>query len=153
MGLSAIVVASLRLNAETWLDDYPPDIREAFGAMSEKARRQRIPFAILFGSLLLAAVAFGLGWLFSADGAPGSGHVFVYFFVVFTTFNLIDLILLDWLWFVRFQPDFVVLPGTRGLAGYADYSFHFRAFLKGVAGTIVVALLVAGGAVGLRLLA
>ena len=42
-------------------------------------------------------------------------------------FNLVDLILLDWLLFTYIQPRFVVLPGTEGLAGYRDYWFHFRA--------------------------
>jgi hypothetical protein len=29
--------------------------------------------------------------------------------------------------FVTIQPAFVVLEGTRGLAGYSDYWFHFEA--------------------------
>jgi len=34
-------------------------------------------------------------------------------------------VVLDWLIFVTIQPDFVVIPGTEGLAGYKDYGFHF----------------------------
>ena len=152
VALSALIVGSLRLNAETWLSDYPPDIREAFGPMSEKARRQRTPFAILFGAILLATLTLGLWWLHRADGTPGFTHIFIYFLVVFTTFNLIDLVVLDWLWFVWIQPDFIVLPGTEGLEGYKDYGFHFRAFLIGLTGTLVMALVIAGTVVGIRLL-
>jgi hypothetical protein len=38
----------------------------------------------------------------------------------------------------------IVLPGTEGAQGYRDYGFHFRAFLKGVAGSLVASLLIAG---------
>lgn len=41
--------------------------------------------------------------------------------------NVIDVVIVDWLIFVAIQPDWVVLPGTSGLAGYDDYWFHFEA--------------------------
>ena len=69
---------------------------------------------------------------------------FLHTFIVLMTFNLVDLILLDWIFFVRVQPRFVVLPGTEGLAGYRDDWFHFIGFLKGTAGIIVFSALVAG---------
>ncbi len=150
VALGAVIVGSLRLNAETWLNDYPPDIRKAFGPMSEKARRQRIPLGILFGVVLVGALALGLVWLFRADGSPGFTDIFVYVFALTTTFNLFDLLILDWLWFVKLQPSFVILPGTEGMEGYKDYGFHFRAFLVGLAGTFATALLTAGVAAGIR---
>jgi hypothetical protein len=59
-------------------------------------------------------------------------------------FNLVDLLVLDWLIFVTIQPRIIVLPGTEGMEGYRDYGFHFRAFLKGVAGSLIAGLIVAG---------
>jgi hypothetical protein len=53
-------------------------------------------------------------------------------------------LLIDWLLFVRVRPAFVVLPGTEGMAGYDDYAFHWRAFLKGTAGIAVLSVMVAG---------
>ncbi|MDH3734751.1 MAG: hypothetical protein OEU54_14585 [Gemmatimonadota bacterium] len=58
-----------------------------------------------------------------------------------SVFNLVDLLILDWLILVRIQPGFVVLPGTEGLAGYDDYRFHGHAFLIGTTGILVVSLL------------
>lgn len=42
-----------------------------------------------------------------------------------------DLLILDWLIFVTIQPDFIVIPGTEGLAGYKDYWFHFEVSFLG----------------------
>jgi hypothetical protein len=49
------------LNPEIWLPDYPPDIKERFGPMSERAKRQRrladIPvFLVLMGLLVLSSI-------------------------------------------------------------------------------------------------
>jgi hypothetical protein len=146
MGLAFIGIAYL--NPETWLPEYPPDVREKFGPMSERAKRQRrlagLPvFLLLFATIVLSAVQF----------AQIGGSVFfaVFFgtFIVQLTFNAADLVILDWLIFVTLRPGFVVLPGTEGAEGYRDYGFHFRAFLKGVAGSLVASLLVAGAVSGI----
>lgn len=36
------------------------------------------------------------------------------------------------------------LPGTEGMAGYRDYSFHFRQFLRGAFGSVAGGLVIAG---------
>ena len=50
---------------------------------------------------------------------------------MFGTFNVLDCFVLDWA-LVYWQPRFMVLPGTEGMAGYTDYWFHFRGFLIGI---------------------
>ncbi len=144
--LSLVIFGSFAVNPEVWLNDYPPDIRNKFGPMSQKARRQRIPFAVLFLAISLGTVIVGFArvvqWL---GGDAGALEAFIYAYLVFQVFNLIDLLVLDWLIFVRWQPKFVVLPGTEGLAGYKDYGFHFRGFLVGLAIGAVGAAAFAGG--------
>jgi hypothetical protein len=147
MSLSFLGIAYL--NPEIWLADYPPDIREKFGPMSEKARKHRrlagIPvFLLLFGFLILSAVQLA---------RIGGGSIFLAVllgtFAVLMVFNVVDLLILDWLIFATIQPRFVVLPGTEGMEGYRDYGFHFRAFLKGIAGSLIVSLIIAGSAVAI----
>ena len=137
-------VGAAYLNPEIWLPDYPPDIRERFGPMSERAKRQRrlvgIPvFLLLAGVLVLSSVRLA---------QIGSESIFfsVCFgtFVVLVVFSAVDLLILDWLVFVTLRPKIVVLPGTEGAKGYGDYGFHFRAFLKGLAGSLIGSLIVAG---------
>ena len=37
--LGVVITLSQVLNAEIWLDDYPPDIKEKFGPLSQRAKR------------------------------------------------------------------------------------------------------------------
>ena len=85
----------------------------------------------------------------SSPEAPGWGDVsflqlFLNAFGVAFAFNLFDLLLLDWLMFCTITPKFVVIPGTEGMEGYKDYSYHFRASLIGTVLSVVAGLVIAG---------
>jgi hypothetical protein len=112
--------------------------------MSERSKRQRLPVAVFFGSVVLGVVAAS----FVEVRANSGGHIpfltaFVHLFVMFSLFNLVDLLILDWP-LVAMRPSFIVLPGTEGLAGYRDYGFHFRGFLIGTVLVVVTSVLIAG---------
>jgi hypothetical protein len=62
-------------------------------------------------------------------------------------FNLVDLLVFDWLIALTIRPKFMILPGTQGSQGYHDYGFHFRGFLKGTLGGLLGSLILAGLAV------
>lgn len=62
---------------------------------------------------------------------------------MFSVFNLLDWLVLDWLICIKIRPGFMILPGTEGLAGYADYGFHFRGFLIGIVISLLISLLFA----------
>jgi hypothetical protein len=138
--LAVLLLGLLWMNPEILLNDYPPDIRKRYGPMSERSKRQRIPVAIVTGFVALVIVIAS----FSTVLANGGGKIpfltaFVHLFVMFSVFNTVDLLLLDWP-LVAIGPRFIVLPGTEGSAGYKDYWFHFRGFLVGT-----VLILVASG--------
>jgi hypothetical protein len=46
-----------------------------------------------------------------------------------------------------------MVPGTEELKGYSDYSFHFRAFLKGLVGSLIASLVIAALAVTINVIA
>lgn len=143
--LFTLVLLLVKINPEIMLNDYPPDIQAKYGPMSEKSKRQRIPFAIV-----LIVVWFGIVTLsFRGVGTDLQGDIpfftaFIHLFVMFSVFNLLDWLVLDWLIVVTLRPSFMILPGTEGMAGYADYGFHFRGFLIGMVITLVASILVAG---------
>ncbi len=141
--LGPLFVLLSRINPEMWLDDYPPDIRAAYGPMRPATNRQRwlLGVPVLAGALAIVIYA-TVRFVTHEVPAPGAAAVFVHTFVVLTTFNLVDLVLIDWLFFVRIRPRWVVLPGTDGLAGYDNDVFHGHAFLKGTVGIIVLSALV-----------
>lgn len=139
-GLSAaVLLLSAWLNPESMVDDYPPDIRTQFGPMSPAARRHKKLVGLPFGLILIGLLALSNMRLPEITFYT----VFVNTAVMLVLFNLVDLLLLDWLLFNTIRPRFMVLPGTEGMPGYADYGFHFRQFLKGTAGALIGSLLIA----------
>jgi hypothetical protein len=142
--LFPMVLGLTWLNPEIMLNDYPPDIRAKYGPMSAQSKRQRGPAALVVVTALLVIVVFSFRGLPSgaADDIPFLTAA-VHRFVLFGVFNLLDWLILDWLIVVTLCPRFIILPGTEGVAGYKDYSFHFRGFLIGTGITAVTSLVVA----------
>jgi len=141
-----LILAAVRINPEIMLDDYPQDIKAKYGPMSERSKRQRIPFAALVIIVWLGVVVLSFqGVAADLQGAISFTAAFLHLFVMFSVFNLLDWLVFDWLIVVTLRPAFIILPGTEGMAGYADYGFHFRGFLIGMAITVVTSLLAAGG--------
>ncbi|NIP57785.1 MAG: hypothetical protein GWM92_06045 [Gemmatimonadetes bacterium] len=146
LGLGAFLTVAflglLRLDPEMWLGDYPPDIQERFGPVGEKAGRQRLLLGIPVMTVALAVVVLGtIDFARTGPSVPGFLDVALHTFVFLMVFNVVDLVLIDWLIVVWMRPEWVVLPGTEGMEGYGDYEFHFRAFLKGTVGIGVVSVL------------
>jgi hypothetical protein len=146
--LFPIVLGLTWLNPEILLKDYPPDIQAKHGSQSARARWLRLPVALVVIALLVALIVWSFQAVAAAPGAGAGGDLSfrdagLHLFVMFNVFNLLDLVVLDWLIVVRLRPKFMILPGTEGLAGYGDYAFHFRGFLIGVVISSVSSLLVA----------
>ena len=130
--LFGLLFVVLRANPEIMLNDYPSDIRAKWGPMTERTRRQR---AVVAGVFLLV-IGCVVVWSLTSIPAFRAGDVtfaaaFVHFAVMFGTVNILDWLVLDW-GLVYWQPRFMMLPGTEGMAGYRSYWFHFRGFLIGI---------------------
>ena len=142
--LGAIVMASLAYDAEMWHQDYPPDIQERAGPMSERAKRERLVvaaplFAILFGAPVLSNLKLKRergGELSFAAAAANA-------YAVWLVFNLFDLLVLDYLILIGLNPRFAVLAGTEGMPSYRDLRFPFLGFLKGLVVGLIPSLLIA----------
>jgi hypothetical protein len=79
-------------------------------------------------------------------GGPSFLEVFIGLSRLFMVFNRVDQLIPDWLVFCTLTPEFMILPGTEGMAGYRDYGFHFRGFHIGTVLCLVSALIFAGSA-------
>lgn len=148
--LLLIMGVSLAVAPDMWVGDYPPDIREKYGAMSERGRRYRPIIAVLFFGAIFLVV--GLSNFRLHDLLPTTPRFIDYLlsnFVLLMVFNLFDLLVLDWLIFVSIQPKILILSGTEGMAGYRNYRFHFRGFLIGILFSAVGAVIFAVIAIGL----
>ncbi len=142
--IGLLVVGSMYYNAEIFHDDYPPDIQERAGPMSQRAKRQR-----RFVAFPLLLLVFGMPIYSNLKlkrqnrGNLSFFPAFLNAYAVSAFFNLFDLLVLDYLVVIGLQPEFVVLPGTEGMVSYHDYYFHFVGFLKGLGIGLVPSLLIA----------
>jgi len=142
---SALLLVMIKINPEGMLDGLPPDIQARYGPVSEKTQRQRKPLALLFFLILIGVPLLSVRrYDQMTGGVPTFIELFTIIFTIFIVFNIVDLIILDWLVICTITPKFMVLPGTEGMAGYKDYGFHFRGFLKGIVICLVSALIFAG---------
>jgi len=140
--LTIIIYGSLGVNAAMWVHDYPPDIRATVGDVEAPPLQTSIVGVLFFGATI-GVVLYSNARLRQQNGgklsflaAFANSALILFFFAVW------DLLILDWLIFVTIQPDFIVIPGTEGLAGYKDYFFHFEVSFLGL--TQWVSVLVGG---------
>lgn len=133
-----------RVNPEMMLQDYPPDVRAKHGPMSARAKRQRLLLFPFFFGGMIAISAWSVVALKQTLGLVTFGDVFLSALVMMLTFNVYDLLVLDWLMMIKLQPKFAILPGTEGLAGYNDFGFHLHGFKIGLVWSVGLALVLAG---------
>ena len=79
--------------------------------------------------------------------ATSESHSFIGFFAyafgLLFIFNLVDLLLLDWLILCWMEPWWVILPGTEHIVLPKQYFHHFEGFLLGTAGLAFVSFAIA----------
>jgi len=142
---SLLLMVSLRLNPRIWLQDYPEEIRNKVPPKTGQEKQLSLIFGIPF-LVLLVAVPFisTLALKRQGGGDVSFLQLFLNAFGVAFAFNLVDLLLLDWLMFCTITPKFVVIPGTEGMEGYKDYSYHFKASMIGTVLSVAAGLVIAG---------
>jgi hypothetical protein len=126
---------------------FPPAIRERYGPKSRRGRQVTAVVAALIAVLVIGVVTAGMLQVRAVTGELGFVSAFATAAVIMHTFNIVDLLVLDWLVFVRWQPGVMVLPGTEGMPEYRDLRFHFDGFVKGLGICTVIALIAAATAV------
>lgn len=130
-------------NPRYMMRDYPPEINADIPAQAAKekkaGRRNGIPFL-----LLLAGFPLFIALVFKFLGLVSFVELWLRIFVLMFSFNLVDLVILDWMIFCWLTPSFMALPGTEGRPGYKNYRFHFIGFLKGTLIVLVASLVIAG---------
>lgn len=142
---SFFIIASFGINPRIWLQDYPEELQALAPPKTEQEKRISLIVGIPFLLLLLAApVISSLILKHQTQGPISFWALWLNSFGVVFIFNVVDWLILDWLMFCTITPGFVVIPGTEGAAGYKNYLFHFRGFLKGTVYSLVAGLIIAG---------
>jgi hypothetical protein len=140
--LTLIIYGSLYINPLMQIDNYPPDIQAAVGEVDVPPIQPLVVygsfFAVVIGVNLLsnARLRSENGGQLSYWTAAANSALLMFFYAVW------DLLIIDWLIFVAIRPDFIVIPGTEGFAGYQDYGFHFKVAFLGL--TQWISILIGG---------
>ncbi|MBN2051733.1 MAG: hypothetical protein JW760_14880 [Spirochaetales bacterium] len=141
LAVSALLPIMVK-NPRYMMQDYPAEITEGLEGKTVKEKKESFLFGLPFISIL-----FLYPLIFSLYGKLGLHYTFfknwMAVLVIALSFNVVDLLILDWLIFCSITPGWMVIPGTEGNPGYKNYLYHFIGFLKGcvfsVAGSIIFA--------------
>jgi hypothetical protein len=136
---STYLLVLLRFNPRIFLGHYPKEIRDIVPAKSKKEQRM----SILLGLLIAAPLGSALLWRTATLGSHSFRELFAYAFGVLFIFNLVDLIILDWLIVCWVKPRWVILPGTEHIPIPNPYVHHFKEFLMGTVGLGIVGVAIA----------
>lgn len=130
-----------------WLlvHDYPADARKAAKLPKPTALQRRngrlftaICYVVLLGTLM------GAGLVQYRFNPTAFGYIFLHLWLICMMWNVVDLLIFDWLIFCTITPKSFILPGTEGCKGYKDYKFHVIGFLKGLVYMTLMALIFGG---------
>jgi hypothetical protein len=146
--LTIVILGSLAYNPRLWIGDAPEPVRKLTPALGPAERRDRWVVAGVFLLTIVAATAWSAARLISREGTPSFATILIHFLGVFFIFNLVDLVVIDWLVLLVIRPRFLFrlsVPGLSYEETVGGYGYHFVAFLKGF-GFITVMALVAASA-------
>lgn len=127
------------------LHDYPEDIQKASAlpAPSDEQKKKAKIFSALF-SLLIFGVLIAFGVVRYAGENASFPEVLLFTFIIAMVWNVVDLIVMDWLIICKLTAKWVVIEGTEGCRGYKDYMYHFKGFLIGCVYSVILALIISG---------
>jgi len=120
--MSVIIVFSLWRNPLVWAERAPEDIRQAVGPIDDRARKQRRTFGILSLLFLMGILILSVVRLNMIQGGLTFWSVFLNIFIIVMVWNLVDLLIIDWLFLIVIQPKFLIIPGHNP----TQIHFHTR---------------------------
>lgn len=127
------------------LHDYPEDIQKAstLPAPSDEQKKKAKIFSVLFSLVIFGAlIVFGV--LQYAGEKVSFPEILLFIFIIAMIWNVVDLVIMDWLIICKLTAKWVVIEGTEGCRGYKDYMYHFKGFLLGCVYSAILALIISG---------
>ena len=142
---SVYVFLILKFYPFSMLHDYPKDIQAAAAIEKPtKAQEQASKRFGAIGGIIIFGVLLAFGLIRFQSEQTSFWQVLKYIFIIAMTWNVVDLLFMDWLIVCTITPKWIVIKGTEGCNGYKDYFFHFKGFLIGCVYTAIMALLFSG---------
>jgi hypothetical protein len=144
VGLTVIILVSLRYWPMIWIHDAPVEVQAVARPLTETERRVRWVVSALFLGWMIAILMASLLALRRLGGGDVSfGDVALSTFIIWMTFNVVDLLLLDWLLLNAIRPKLYAFPVVEVENPFGGYTYHFIGFLKGAVMGAAFSLIVA----------
>jgi hypothetical protein len=141
--LTVLILASLAHHPRIWFRRVPKEMQDALPPMTEAEtsllKRWAIP---IFGVTFLMPLATAY-WYEQNYGQMNYGEAFLFLYLMWMVFNLVDLVIIDWLVVVWWEPEWSTVPEAKPLMHLVGYAYHFKGFLKGTVILAVAALIFA----------
>jgi hypothetical protein len=142
--LSGIVLVTLIFFPRIWVSRAPADIQRALGGLSIPEMRLARVFQVISLVSVVGTLGYAVAQLFAmSNGAASFLEIAASLFLIMQVWNVVDLLLIDWLLIVKLRPAWMMFPGIEQLPGFGDYGFHFRGFLKGIVLSLVIGIVIA----------
>lgn len=139
--LSILIVGSLYWRPMIWIGDAPKEVQAVAPPPTAADRRAKLLLSVLFFGVLLSVIVVALAALRDVGGGMlAFSDAFLTTFIIFETFNLVDLLIIDWLIVEWWRPGFITFPGAEGMNFFSGYAYHFRGFLIGTVMVLVASL-------------
>lgn len=135
--MSVLIVVGLLHNPRIALHSFPDVIQDA---VPPKTVGEKWLTAIYGIGTILALLVVPTAYA-TIYGAESYATIWVHVFAIAMIFNVVDLVLIDWLLICLLTPKWTIVPGTENppaYNGYKDYGFHLVGFLKGVIFCVVL---------------
>ncbi|MBN2044576.1 MAG: hypothetical protein JW757_06110 [Anaerolineales bacterium] len=133
---TGIVVSIMRIDNRVFLPIayLPEDLISAIPQQGEAEKRRAALLKLIWLSWAVGFPVFSTFHFKALSGSlPGFLFLFLHAFLVFFSFWLVDLVFIDGIILCWVTPEWVVVPGTEGYAGYKDFGWHLRGhFGKGL---------------------
>lgn len=127
---SVLILASVAHNPRIWLGDAPTEMKQAASPLTPAEKRLRKLWGIpIIASMLVLLPAIAIWQHQIYDFSYFQGFAFLW--IGMMLFNLIDLLIIDWLVIVWWAPSWTMMPEVAHLSHLNTYGFHFKGFLTG----------------------
>lgn len=134
-----LIMLSLKQNPMVWLNDAPSAVRERFGPLDDRSRRQRA----IWGLVMVLGLTLIFGHLAWSSWDLGLLPTFVAALLCFEIFNLFDALVID-LGLVVVRPRWAFPPGASDDPAYRDATWHLTNWVKGLVAGVPFAGIVLG---------
>lgn len=125
-----LILASLAHNPRIWIGDAPEEVQKAVEPLSNSEKQLRLFWGVPIIFSMLAIVPI-VAIYFNQSAHFNYFEGFTFLWIALMVFNFVDLIIIDWIIIVWWQPSWTQIPEVAHLMHLNNYSFHFKGFLTG----------------------